>query len=139
MDWIQALVSTRSLFPSRSLNYSLSLVPNHLSISTERLKKRLVEEGINENLVKDCEQIMLSEFSEIQGQLRVLCEERSNLLDTLRQLEVTSDTVSGLTCSGSTVYLCSFPQDIHSTFSLHCHVHSKNAVNSVFFQTLMIQ
>ncbi|KAF2313064.1 hypothetical protein GH714_009003 [Hevea brasiliensis] len=52
-----------------------------------RLKKRLLEEGINENLVKDCEQIMLSEFSEIQGQLKVLCEERSNLLDTLRQLE----------------------------------------------------
>ncbi|XP_057993714.1 oxysterol-binding protein-related protein 2A isoform X1 [Hevea brasiliensis] len=85
--WIQALVSTRSLFPSRSLNDSLSIVPKDLSISTERLKKRLLEEGINENLVKDCEQIMLSEFSEIQGQLKVLCEERSNLLDTLRQLE----------------------------------------------------
>ncbi|EEF32593.1 Oxysterol-binding protein, putative [Ricinus communis] len=30
---------------------------------------------------------MLSEFSEIQGQLKILCEERSSLLDTLRQLE----------------------------------------------------
>ncbi|XP_021674319.2 oxysterol-binding protein-related protein 2A isoform X1 [Hevea brasiliensis] len=85
--WIQALVSTRSLFPSRSLNDSFSLVPKDLSISTERLKKRLLEEGVIENLVKDCEQIMLSEFSEIQGQLKLLCEERSNLLDTLRQLE----------------------------------------------------
>lgn len=88
MDWIQALVSTRSLFPSRSLNDSLSLAPKDLSISAERLKKRLLEEGISENLVKECEQIMLSEFSEVQGQLQVLCEERSNLLDTLRQLEV---------------------------------------------------
>ncbi|XP_012087153.1 oxysterol-binding protein-related protein 2A isoform X3 [Jatropha curcas] len=85
--WIQALVSTRSLFPLRSLNDSLSLVPKDLSVSSERLRKRLLEEGINENLVKDCEQIMLSEFSEIQGQLKVLCDERSNLLDTLRQLE----------------------------------------------------
>ncbi|KAL5551153.1 hypothetical protein UlMin_001329 [Ulmus minor] len=85
--WIQALVSTRSLFPHRALNDNLSIVPNDLSVSTERLKKRLIEEGINENLVKDCEQIMLSEFSEIQGQVKVLCEERSNLLDTLRQLE----------------------------------------------------
>ncbi|KAJ4839976.1 Oxysterol-binding protein- protein 2A [Turnera subulata] len=85
--WIQALVSTRSLFPSRSLNDGLSLVPKDLSISTTRLKNRLLEEGINESLVKDCEQIMLSEFSEIQGQVKVLCEERSNLLDTLRQLE----------------------------------------------------
>lgn len=81
------MVSTRSLFPLRSLNDNLSLVPNDLSISTERLKKRLLEEGIAENLVKDCEQIMLSEFSVIHGQLKVLCEERSNLLDTLRQLE----------------------------------------------------
>ena len=89
--WIQSLVSTRSLFPSRSLNDSLSLASHDLSISTDRLKERLLEEGINENLVKDCEQIMLSEFSEIQGQVKVLCEERSNLLDTLRQLEVTDD------------------------------------------------
>ncbi|XP_021615961.1 oxysterol-binding protein-related protein 2A isoform X4 [Manihot esculenta] len=87
VSWIQALVSTRSLFPSRSLNDSFSLVPKDLSISTERLKRRLLEEGINENLVKDCEQIMLSEFSEIKGQVKLLCEDRSYLLDTLRQLE----------------------------------------------------
>ena len=59
-----------------------------ISLCTERLKKRLLEEGTSEVLVKECEQIMLSEFSEIQGQVRVLCEERSSLLDTLSQLEV---------------------------------------------------
>ncbi|XP_052293801.1 oxysterol-binding protein-related protein 2A isoform X3 [Citrus sinensis] len=85
--WIQALVSTRSLYPLRTLNDGLSIVPKDLSISTVRLKKRLVDEGVGENLVKDCEQIMLSEFNEIQGQFKVLCEERSNLLDTIRQLE----------------------------------------------------
>ncbi|XVF52647.1 hypothetical protein PTKIN_Ptkin05aG0035300 [Pterospermum kingtungense] len=85
--WIQALASTRSLLPLRPLNNNLSLVPHDLSISTDRLKKRLLEEGISDNVVRDSEQIMLSEFSEIQGQLKVLCEERSNLLDTLRQLE----------------------------------------------------
>lgn len=94
--WIQALVSTRSLFPLRLLNDSLSLVPNDLSISTVKLKRRLLEEGINENTIKDCEQIMLSEFSEIQGQLNVLCQERSNLLDALRQLEVTLLSISVL-------------------------------------------
>lgn len=85
--WIQALVSTRSLFLLRPINDNLSLVPNDISISTERLKKRLLDEGINENLVNDCEQIMRSEFSEIKGQVQVLCQQRSNLLDTLRQLE----------------------------------------------------
>lgn len=88
MAWIQALVSTRSLFLLRPINDNLSLVPNDISISTERLKKRLLDEGINENLVNDCEQIMRSEFSEIKGQVQVLCQQRSNLLDTLRQLEV---------------------------------------------------
>ncbi|KAI9076679.1 hypothetical protein K1719_041444 [Acacia pycnantha] len=85
--WIQALVSTRSLYPLRPLNDNLSLVPNNISTSTERLRKRLLEEGTTENFVKECEQIMLSEFSEIQGQLKILCEERSNLLDTIRQME----------------------------------------------------
>lgn len=43
---------------------------------------------MNENLVKDCEQIMLSEFSEMHGQIKLLHEERTNLFDALRQLEV---------------------------------------------------
>ncbi|CAN6723470.1 unnamed protein product [Malus baccata var. baccata] len=85
--WLQALVSIRTLFPHRSLNDSLSLVPTDLSISTKRLKKRLLEEGTGESIVQDCEQIMLSEFSQLQGRLKVICEERSNLLDTLRQFE----------------------------------------------------
>lgn len=63
-------------------------MPSDLSVSTERLKKRLIEDGIGETVVNECEQIMLSEFLEIQGQVQVLCEERCNLLDTIRQLEV---------------------------------------------------
>ncbi|XP_016443331.1 oxysterol-binding protein-related protein 2A-like [Nicotiana tabacum] len=85
--WIEALISTRNLFQLRPLNDNFSLLQNDVSISTERLKKRLLDEGIGEGLVNDCEQIMLSEFSEIKGQLKSLCDERSNLLDTLSQLE----------------------------------------------------
>ncbi|KAG4378958.1 hypothetical protein GLYMA_17G139200v4 [Glycine max] len=85
--WIQALVSTRGLYPLRPLSDHLSLAPNHISVSTEGLKKRLLEEGSSESLAKDCEQIMLAEFSELQEQLQILCQERMNLLDTIRQLE----------------------------------------------------
>ncbi|XP_062074072.1 oxysterol-binding protein-related protein 2A [Humulus lupulus] len=85
--WIQALFSTRSSFPTRTLHDNLSIVPNDLSVSTEKLRKRLIEEGVGESLVRDCEKIVLSEFSDIQSHLSVVCEERSNLLDTLRQLE----------------------------------------------------
>lgn len=87
LAWINALVSTRCLYSLRPLNDNLSLVPNNSSLSTEKLKKCLLENGISEILVKDCEQIMISEFSDIEGQVKVLCQERSNLLDTLRQLE----------------------------------------------------
>ncbi|CAH2078249.1 unnamed protein product [Thlaspi arvense] len=86
--WLQALAFTKCIFPLRSLNGDFSfLSPKDLSISTERLKKRLQEEGMNENLVKECEQIMLSEFSEMHGQVKLLHEERTNLFDALRQLE----------------------------------------------------
>ncbi|KAI3792331.1 hypothetical protein L2E82_06207 [Cichorium intybus] len=85
--WIEALASARNLFSLRRLNDKLSTVQTDVSLSTERLKQRLLEEGTSEVVVKDCEQIMLSEFNEIQKQVRVLCEERSRLLDTLRQLE----------------------------------------------------
>ncbi|KAJ8764192.1 hypothetical protein K2173_005372 [Erythroxylum novogranatense] len=82
--WIQALDSTTSLLHSSSLNHTFS---SHLPISTDRLKKRLLDDGIDESLVKDCEQIMLSEFSQLQDQLQFLCQDRSNLLHTIRQLE----------------------------------------------------
>lgn len=86
--WIEALASARNLFSLRRINDKSPIIHYDISLSTERLKQRLIDEGTSEVLVKDCEQIMLSEFSEIQGQVRLLCEERSNLLDTLRQLEV---------------------------------------------------
>ncbi|KAL1201694.1 Oxysterol-binding protein-related protein 2A [Cardamine amara subsp. amara] len=86
--WLQALASTKCIFPLRSLNGDFSFMPpKDLSISTERLKRRLQEGGMSENLVKECEQIMLSEFSEMHGQVKLLHEERTNLLDALRQLE----------------------------------------------------
>ncbi|XP_076951938.1 oxysterol-binding protein-related protein 2A-like [Bidens hawaiensis] len=86
--WIEALASTKNLFTLRQLNDKPSVVvPTDISLSTERLKKRLLEEGISEVLVKDCEQIMLLEFSVIQEQIKLLCEQHSSLLDTLRQLK----------------------------------------------------
>ncbi|VFR02214.1 unnamed protein product [Cuscuta campestris] len=88
--WIEALVSTRNVFMLRHSNDSLPILPRSVSVSTDKLKKRLLDEGIGEGLVKDCEQIMLSEFSEMQGQLQYLCDERSSLLETIHQLEATN-------------------------------------------------
>lgn len=86
--WIEALVSARNLFFITPFNDKISLVKNDITVSTKKLRDRLLEDGVSEALIKDCEQIMLSESSGLQGQLSLLCEERSNLIDTLRQLEV---------------------------------------------------
>lgn len=105
--WIQALVSTRGLYPLRPLSDHLSLAPNNISVSAERLKKRLLEVGSSESLVKDCEQIMLAEFSELQEQLQILCQERMNLLDTIRQLEVNFISVLYLWNASDYFFVCS--------------------------------
>ncbi|VVB07742.1 unnamed protein product [Arabis nemorensis] len=87
--WLQALASTKGIFPLQSISGDFSFVsPKDLSISTEILKKWLREEGINESLVKECEQIVDSEFSEVQEQIKLLHEERTKLLDAMRELEV---------------------------------------------------
>ncbi|XP_013630009.1 PREDICTED: oxysterol-binding protein-related protein 2B isoform X3 [Brassica oleracea var. oleracea] len=87
--WLQALASTRRILPLQSISGDFSFVsPTDLSISTERLKKRLRENGINENLVKECEEIVDSAFSEVQEQIKLLHEERTKLLDALKQLEM---------------------------------------------------
>lgn len=86
--WIEALIAARSLSSWRPLSDSVSLIRNGVSISTRKLRERLCEEGLGEDIIKDCEKIMLSEFSELKGQLKLLYEERLNLVETLRQLEV---------------------------------------------------
>ncbi|XP_077245087.1 oxysterol-binding protein-related protein 2A-like isoform X2 [Tasmannia lanceolata] len=86
--WIEALVSARSLISLRPLSDKVALIQNDASISTKSLRDRLLEDGVSEVLIKDCEQIMQSEFSELQGQLKLFYEERFSLIDTLRQLEV---------------------------------------------------
>ncbi|VFQ93657.1 unnamed protein product [Cuscuta campestris] len=91
--WIDALISTRTLFMLGSAgnhDSNIPLLPRadiSISISTEKLKSRLVDEGINVGVVNECEKIMLSEFSQVQAQLKVLSEERLSLLDTLRHME----------------------------------------------------
>ncbi|KAI7732527.1 hypothetical protein M8C21_018864, partial [Ambrosia artemisiifolia] len=117
--WIEALASARNLFSLKRLNDKLPIIPTDISLSTEKLKQRLLEEGTSEALIKDCEQIMLSEFSEIQGQVKLLCEERSNLLDTLRQLEAANieTEASGVPASGYQLTQHEFSDLQHSKYS----------------------
>ncbi|AES72125.1 putative oxysterol-binding protein [Medicago truncatula] len=84
--WIEALQSAKDLFP-RALTSSDLATPEDIVVSTEKLRSRLSQEGINEEIINDCESIMLSEVSYLQGKLKFLQQKHVMLLDTLKQLE----------------------------------------------------
>ncbi|KAK9119920.1 hypothetical protein Scep_018013 [Stephania cephalantha] len=84
--WVEALLATKDLFP-RSLT-SNDLAPSEdITISTEKLRSRLVQEGLGEASISECESIMLLEFSQLQNQLKSLQHKHYSLLEKLRQLE----------------------------------------------------
>lgn len=83
--WIESLLAAKDKFPRLSTG---DLAPSEdMVISTEKLRSRLSQEGITEEVIKDCESIMLSELSTLQNQMKALQLKHIVLLDTLRQLE----------------------------------------------------
>ncbi|XP_043697082.1 oxysterol-binding protein-related protein 1D-like isoform X1 [Telopea speciosissima] len=84
--WIEALVAAKDRFP-RVLTSSDFSPSEDIVVSTEKLRSRLLQEGLNEAIIKDCESIMLLELSQLQNQLKALQHKHVIILDTLRQLE----------------------------------------------------
>jgi oxysterol-binding protein 1 len=82
------LVSAKDQFP-RVLTGTDFVPTVEVVVSTEKLQARLLQEGLSEAVVKECESIMLSEVSDLQNQLQSLHQKHVILLDKLRQLEVT--------------------------------------------------
>lgn len=74
------------MFPRMSNSELMAQMDN--VVSTEKLRQRLLKEGVREAAIKDSEQIMRSEFAALQNQLMLLREKHWLLIDTLRQLEV---------------------------------------------------
>ncbi|KQK24131.1 oxysterol-binding protein-related protein 1B [Brachypodium distachyon] len=102
--WIEALVSARSeSSPIGGLLYD----QNDVSFSTDRLRNRMHAEGLGEEVIRDCEQIVHSEFSQYSIQMKQRCEEYLSFLGSLpQQLEVLNaeDTTHSIkpecSCSG---------------------------------------
>jgi hypothetical protein len=80
--WIEALVTARSEY---SLNGDLSGDQNDATFSTYKLRNRLHAEGVGEAIIKDCEQIVHSEFSQYHTQMRQRCEEYLSFIGSLPQ------------------------------------------------------
>ncbi|KAI3995017.1 hypothetical protein MKX01_026509, partial [Papaver californicum] len=84
--WMEALQAVKDMFPRMS-NSELMAPIDNVVVSTEKLRQRLLEEGVSEAAIQDSEQIMRTEFSALQNQLVLLKQKQSLLIDTLRQLE----------------------------------------------------
>ena len=82
--WIEALILARSVYSLRSLSGRVTFVQCDVSISTTRLRDRMHQEGLNENLIQDCEQIVLSEFSSYRKQLKRRYEDYLSLFGSCR-------------------------------------------------------
>lgn len=87
VSWTEALQAVKDMFPRMS-NSELMAPLDNVTVSTEKLRLRLMEEGVSEGAIQDSEQIMKSEFAALQSQLVLLKQKHSILIDTLRQLEV---------------------------------------------------
>lgn len=85
--WIESLLAAKELFP-RVLSSNDFAPAEDVVVSTEKLRLRLLQEGIGEAAIKDCESVMLLEVSELQNKLKTLHYKHVMLLETLRQLEV---------------------------------------------------
>ncbi|KAI4366584.1 hypothetical protein MLD38_022445 [Melastoma candidum] len=84
--WMEALQAVKDMFP-RISNSELMAPVGNVAFSTDKLRQRLLEEGVREEAIQDSEQIMRSEFASLQNQLVLLKQKQWLLIDTLRQLE----------------------------------------------------
>ncbi|CAN1185907.1 Oxysterol-binding protein-related protein 1C [Linum perenne] len=87
LAWMEALQAVKDLFP-RISNSELMAPVDNVAVSTEKLRQRLEEEGVREEVIQESEQIMRSEFTGLQNQIELLKQKHRQLIETLRQLEV---------------------------------------------------
>uniref|UniRef100_A0A0E0I7C2 PH domain-containing protein n=1 Tax=Oryza nivara TaxID=4536 RepID=A0A0E0I7C2_ORYNI len=82
--WIEALILARSFYSLRSLSGRITFVQSDVSVSTARLRNRMQQEGLNESLIQECEQIVLTEFSSFRKQLKLCYEDQLSLFGSCR-------------------------------------------------------
>ncbi|XP_037482390.1 oxysterol-binding protein-related protein 1C-like, partial [Triticum dicoccoides] len=88
--WLEALCATKEMFPRMSTSEMVGPgdTAAAAAVSTERLKKRLQQEGVSDAAIADSERIVREEFEALHKQLVLLKQKQALLLDTLRHLEI---------------------------------------------------
>ncbi|XP_047342544.1 oxysterol-binding protein-related protein 1C [Impatiens glandulifera] len=85
--WVETLRAAKDMFP-RISNLELMAPVENSVVSTEKLRMRLMDEGMSEEMIRESERIMKSEYTALQSQLVMLKQKHWDLLTSLQQLEV---------------------------------------------------
>lgn len=85
--WMEAMVAVKNMYPRLPSTEVMSPTMSTV-VSTDKLRQRLLQEGVSEAAIRESEDIMRSEFSELQKHVVALKYKQSLLIDTLRHLEV---------------------------------------------------
>ncbi|CAH9109886.1 unnamed protein product [Cuscuta europaea] len=88
ITWIEALLAAKEMSP-RMPNEELLItqINETMAMSTEKLRKRLMQEGVCEAAIQDSQQIIQSAFAAWKKDLLLLKQKELQLIDKLRQLE----------------------------------------------------
>ncbi|WOL10157.1 oxysterol-binding protein-related protein 2A-like isoform X1 [Canna indica] len=124
--WIQALISSTKEI---SISRRICLMEKDVSISTKKLRDRMQAEGLDEALIKDCEQIMHSEFAEYHRQLKLQYEDHLSSISTFHhQLEEVD--VEDMVTNGSQVQLSKddYSSSGHEKFNEYSTTESSDGV-----------
>uniref|UniRef100_A0ACD5Y5P6 Uncharacterized protein n=1 Tax=Avena sativa TaxID=4498 RepID=A0ACD5Y5P6_AVESA len=84
--WVEALLAAKDRFPWSLTSNDFGPVED-ITFSTEKLRSRLLHEGLSGTVVHECESIMMTELLELHNQMKAKQQQHSVLVDRLRQLE----------------------------------------------------
>lgn len=85
--WVEAMMAVKDMYP-RLPNAEIMAPVVSVVISTEKLRQRLLQEGVSEDTIKESEDIMRTELSKLHKHIVALKQKQFMLIDTLRHLEV---------------------------------------------------
>ncbi|CAL9241034.1 unnamed protein product [Arabidopsis halleri] len=90
--WIEALKAVKDMFPRMS-NEELMASTTNVSVSTDKLRQRLMKEEVNETTIKDCEYIMKNNFVQLHNEVMSLKQYQHHLVDSLNNVNKSLKTL----------------------------------------------
>jgi hypothetical protein len=86
--WMEAMMAVKSMYPRLPTTTDVLSPSASVVISTDKLRQRLLQEDVNEVLIRECEDIMRAELFQLHTYIVALKQKQLLLTDTLRNLEV---------------------------------------------------